>query len=213
MPPERGPCSRCSTPAAPSAPLSASFSNQSSSSSATGIGSMRSRSSRPWRPSRRARSAKPALNGSGGGAAYSASRKRASRAMRLQNAGQRAASLRAYAADRFDRARHVAPELEPAARGQRHRDPWIGPLQRQPFQSQRAQDLGRDPAFLARSVLALDHHHLAARAREELRRHQRVSAAADDDGPRHGAPRIARAALRPDAPITPPPGCVPAPHW
>ena len=47
--------------------------------------------------------------------------------------------LRAYAADRFDRARHVAPELQPTAGGQRYRDPGVRPVQHEPFQPQRAQ--------------------------------------------------------------------------
>ena len=80
------------------------------------------------------------------------------------------------------------------------------------MRSSRSTSGGTQPSSGAEAA-RLDHHDLAPGAREHLRRHQRIGAAADDDGAVHGAfPRICSAALRPEAPITPPPGCVPAPH-
>ena len=72
-------------------------------------------------------------------------------------------------------------------------------------------DLVRDraaPDFAA----PFEHERLAARTREIGRRHQPVVARADDDRPHARSCRTACAALRPGAPMMPPPGCVAEPH-
>src|SRR5262249_55491744 len=63
------------------------------------------------------------------------------------------------------------------------------------------------------AVALLDHGRLQAGAREQRRGHEPVHAAAYDDDVGHDrCPRILSAALRPGAPMMPPPGCVAEPH-
>ena len=83
------------------------------------------------------------------------------------------------------------------------------------LQSKLASDLRGDPAeILNRRRSFLHDENLLAAPSEQMRRDQRVDAGSDDDGVEAQArfPRIAAAALRPEAPMTPPPGCVPEPH-
>src|SRR5687767_887084 len=106
-----------------------------------------------------------------------------------------------------------------AAAGQRHGNPRIGApdCEAMALELEVADDARRYPT---RRVLGLvrallEHLHLMSGAGEVMRAHQLVDAAAQDQHVRAHAPlrRIAIAALRPGAPITPPPGCVPEPHW
>src|SRR5690349_15899259 len=82
-----------------------------------------------------------------------------------------------------------------------------------------ANDLGRHCQWLERVVSrqwTLAHERdLLSRAGEIVRRHQFVYPVANDNhADRHrDSLNIVSAAFRPDAPMTPPPGCVPEPHW
>jgi hypothetical protein len=60
----------------------------------------------------------------------------------------------------------------------------------------------------------LEHDRLQPGPGEVVRRHEAVVACADDDERAHArvSARIFRAALRPGAPMIPPPGCVAEPH-
>ena len=127
---------------------------------------------------------------------------------------------RAHAPDRFRRLLGVLPQLQPATAGQRHGDPRVRPHHPQAVtvQVQVVDHFGRHPPRVERAVdhgALLEHQHLAPRARQRVCRDEAVAPRADDDrvGRHAPSPSIASAARRPDAPMMPPPGCVPAPHW
>src|SRR5262249_55546909 len=108
----------------------------------------------------------------------------------------------------------VAPELELGSVRKKRNRPrvWRFDLERQ---AKLSHDLGRHPSKIANRWRALLHEEdLLSAPSEQVRRDQRVDARSDDDGVEAHArfPRIAAAALRPEAPMTPPPGCVPEPH-
>ena len=122
---------------------------------------------------------------------------------------------RADAPDGLDAARHVPRELQHAVVTERHAQPRIGQSDGEGAERQLAHELRRHPTDRApaRRVLLKDRD-AVARTRQKIRRNQGVRLRADDDDVAQARlPRISNAALRPEAPITPPPGCVPEPHW
>ena len=64
----------------------------------------------------------------------------------------------------------------------------------------------------AHLVACLEHQRAEARLGQVRRAHQPVVAGADDDRAAHDFPSTDSAALRPGAPMMPPPGCVAEPH-
>ena len=120
---------------------------------------------------------------------------------------------------------HLAPQLKAAGAVQGYGYPGIGLLETEAMliQLQLAHHLCRHPAdvesCLQRFAL-LDDEHPFARAREVVRRHEAVGTGADHDrvvarltGRAHlPSLRMRSAARRPEAPMIPPPGCVPEPH-
>jgi len=122
-------------------------------------------------------------------------------------------------------------QLEPAAAIQGRGDPRIGLLDSQPARRepppQLLDDLGRHPPHVQpglRRVALLDDEDAATGAGEIVRGDEAVHVRADHDRvPADGegkgggraqapSPSTASAASRPEAPMIPPPGCVPAPH-
>src|SRR5690606_27170647 len=129
------------------------------------------------------------------------------------------AVARAQCTDRARGRVDVARQLQAPASGQRGDRPRIG-LRRDErlcIEAEIADDARRNPARLPpiRARCAVDDGDCAACAREVMRRYELVRARSDDDGSRLqlAPPSTAEAALRPEAPMTPPPGCVPDPHW
>ncbi len=127
----------------------------------------------------------------------------------------------AYPPDRFRRLHDVLRQLEPAAVGEGHGEPGISLRDRKPraVEPELVRDLGGYPPFVVVQVVRVEHHHIAAGTRQGMCGDELVCAGTQNDRAGHdrvrahaSSRRIARAALRPDAPITPPPGCVPAPH-
>ena len=86
-----------------------------------------------------------------------------------------------------------------------------------PLEIEIANDRGRHPSRLQlilgkRGVLAHERH-VPTSKREVIRGDELVRTVSDDDDAAQlTAPSMVSAALRPDAPMTPPPGCVPEPH-
>ena len=129
------------------------------------------------------------------------------------------------ATNRLDGSIEITPQLEPAAAFQRRCDPGIGLGNAQPLscEIQLMHDLRWHPADVQRCIrirFSLDDEHPSAGAREKMRGDETVDARADHDRVvarlGHRPPpslRIRRAASRPDAPMMPPPGCVPEPLW
>src|SRR5688572_26104753 len=109
-----------------------------------------------------------------------------------------------------------------AAARQRSRDPRIGmpDLQSAAFECQLPRNSRWNPSPLVQCFLVagprIEHDDPLAGTRKIVRGDEIVHAGADDSSDTvHYAPssRIARAARRPGPPMTPPPGCVPEPHW
>ncbi len=124
--------------------------------------------------------------------------------------------------DRLGSPGDVLPQLEAVPTGERHGDPRVRSHDLEPVavECQVANDRRRHPSGGERAPpvtfpALLEHQHPPPRSGEGVRRDQPVCARADDDrvGRHAPSPSIARAARRPDAPMMPPPGCVPAPHW
>ena len=121
--------------------------------------------------------------------------------------------------DGLHRSRHVRPQLEGAATCQWRGDPGIGTRDTQSLliEFQLAHDLRRHPTDVERRIrlfLTLHHQHALARTREGVRRDQAIRTRADDDRVVTHRPffKTVIAPRRPDAPMIPPPGCVPEPH-
>src|SRR5207247_3853818 len=111
-------------------------------------------------------------------------------------------------------------QLEPVATGQRDGDPWGRSHDFQPVAAEPefVDHRRRYPPGVERLIdlrALLEDQHASPRPGEGVRRDQPVRARPDDDhvGRHAPSPSIARAARRPEAPMMPPPGCVPAPHW
>ena len=133
-------------------------------------------------------------------------------------------------------ARRVPRQGEEAAGLDGHREARVGGHALEPFEAELAGDRIRqpagirsqrrgaeagdefhDPPLAAQHLLALEEQHAQAGAAELRGRHEAVCPGADHGdvvgGGAHAAAfKISSAASRPDAPMMPPPGCVPAPH-
>ena len=148
----------------------------------------------------------------------------------LQHAGERTHApaelrplrrvCRADAADRLRRACHVARQLERPRTGERGADPWIGLVDPQAGAGKAEvadNDLGypADVGCGVRRRTLLDHEDALAGPCQIMGGHEAVSSCADHDRVVLHVPsfRMRIAASRPDAPMIPPPGCVPDPHW
>ncbi len=158
---------------------------------------------------------------SGGGARYRRSRTLASVCMRVQNSSQLAASAGLSAANGIGGTADVARQLEVSAAVERHRDPWVRLLETKRIQAQIANHPRRHPADVrgqVGSLMLLHDDDTLAGTREVVRGDETVRAGANDDRvvaliAHVPSFRMRIAASRPEAPMIPPPGCVPEPAW
>ena len=130
---------------------------------------------------------------------------------------------RADVPNRLDRSSDVARQLEcaapPPAAGERHRDPRIRLFDPQAGAGQAEiadHDIGY-PADIGRWIgrmALLDDEDVLARPGEVVRGDEAIRPGADDERVVAHLPsfRMRIAARRPEAPMMPPPGCVPEPH-